>query len=77
VAVAAWFAAGALTAGAAGVAFGFASGRRARQAVGRLRGLERAVSEFRTALRARLDQERARYSRLARAERRRDRGEAA
>lgn len=61
-AMAAWFAAGALAAGATGIAFGFAFGRRAYQLVRRLRSLERAVSEFRGALRARLEQERARLT---------------
>ncbi len=59
-AIAAWFSAGALAAGAVGVAFGFASGRRAYQLVRRIRSLERALTEFRGALRSRLEQERSR-----------------
>lgn len=56
----AWFVAAALAAGAGGVTFGLTAHRRTRETESRLRALEGAVEEFCSALRTRLELERAR-----------------
>ncbi len=61
-AMAAWLVAAALALGAGGVLYGVAAHLRSRRAEERLRALEGAVSDFCSALRARLAAERVRGS---------------